>query len=103
MLLDRRHLGRADVQRQRHQQWLTDDAPAGVGGAQALVGDALVRGVHVDQHQAARALGQDVDAHQLRQRSAERLLGGLVAVGRQPLPGQDRAARKLRVSLELFG
>jgi hypothetical protein len=41
--------------------------------------------------------------HQLRQRAAERLIGGLVAVDRQPLAGQARAARKLDVSLELFG
>lgn len=46
--------------------------PAVLGPLQALVGDALVGGVHVDQHQAAGVLRQHVDPVQLGQREAQR-------------------------------
>ncbi len=40
---------------------------------QPLVDDALVRRVHVDQHQPGAVLREDVDAVQLREREAERM------------------------------
>ena len=49
------------------------------GGAllslELLVQDALVGGVHVDEHQAFAILRKNVDAVQLRQCGAERKLG----------------------------
>ena len=57
----------------RDQQRLRCDARLRAeAGLQPLVDDALVRGVHVDDHQALRVLGQDVDAAELRERAAER-------------------------------
>ena len=42
-------------------------------GLEPLVDDALVRGMHVDEHEAVAVLRQDVDAVQLREREAERM------------------------------
>ena len=39
-------------------------------GLQALVDDALVRRVHVDEHEPVAVLREDVDAVQLREREA---------------------------------
>src|SRR5262249_9180533 len=41
---------------------------------EALVEDALVRRVHVDEHQTVPILREDVDAMQLRERETERVL-----------------------------
>ena len=40
-----------------------------------------MRGVHVDQHQAVAVLREHVDAMQLRQREAERMLIGIGQFG----------------------
>jgi hypothetical protein len=47
------------------QQRLRGDLAAVEGGFQLFVEDAFVRGVHVDEDQAAGVLGEDVDAVQL--------------------------------------
>ena len=72
MLLGAIRLALADRQAFRHQQWLAAQPLAGHGGLQALVGDALMGSVHVDQHQAGGVLGQDVDALELGQGIAQR-------------------------------
>ena len=41
-------------------------------GFEFFVDDALVRGVHIDDHQPMLVLRQDVDAVELRQREAKR-------------------------------
>ena len=63
---------------------------------QALVHDALVRGMHVDNDQAVGVLGQDVGATELGERAAERpvdrLVGGVVGrSGRDGSGGSDRS------------
>ena len=72
-------LGGGDVQRlgaqhRRHQQALALHRAGVEVRLQLLHHDALVRGVHVDQHQAGLVLRQDVDAVQLRERVAQRML-----------------------------
>ena len=47
---------------QRHQQGLAAHAGAVERLFQALVGDSLMRRMHVDQHQPGLVLRQDVDA-----------------------------------------
>ena len=54
------------------QQRLGGDLAVVERGLQLFVEDAFVRRVHVDDDQAVRVLGQDVDAVQLGQRVAER-------------------------------
>ena len=60
----------------RNQQWLAGDGGVDELGFQALVNNALVRRMHVDDHQAGVVLSQDVDALQLRQRPAQGPLAG---------------------------
>ena len=59
-------------QHRRHQQALARDGARIQAELQLLHDDALVRGVHVDQHQAGLVLREDVDAVQLREGIAER-------------------------------
>jgi hypothetical protein len=68
----RRHLERRCSERRWHQQRLHRHARI-QGALQALVDDALVRRVHVDQHESGAILRQDVHAMQLRQREAQRM------------------------------
>ena len=84
MLFHQRHLAGADRQRLRHQQRLAAYPGLSAGLLQPFVGDALVSGVHIHQHQPVAILGQDIHAVKLGQRIAQRwhgvLVGGLVAV-----------------------
>jgi hypothetical protein len=64
-------LGRAGGKHQRHQQGLRRRRTGVEGGLELFVEDALMRGVHVDQHQPGGVLRQDVDAMQLRDGVAE--------------------------------
>ena len=65
-------LALADRDRLRHQQRLRAQAGAVMRGLELFVADALVRGVHVDDDQAVRGFGEDVDAVQLRDRVTQR-------------------------------
>ena len=70
-------LGGGDVERlglehRRHQQALALHRAGVEVGLQLLHHDALVRGVHVDQHQPGLVLRQDVDAVELGEGVAER-------------------------------
>ena len=58
--------------RDRHQQRLRRQRRRVERVLQPLVDDALVRRVHVDDHEARRVLREDVDAVQLREREPER-------------------------------
>ena len=73
MLGDRRDFERLGGERRRHEQRLHRHA-AVERALQLLVHDALVRGVHVDEDQAGAVLREDVDAVQLREREAERIV-----------------------------
>ena len=64
------------------QQRLAGDAGAVELVFQSLVDDALMRRVHIDQHQAGVVFGQDVDAVQLRDRAAERPVVRRLGFGR---------------------
>ena len=83
-------LGRRHVHRDRHQQRLRGDAPRLERGLEPLVGRALVRGVHVHEHQPALRLGQDVDAVQLRDRVAERVASAGSAPAADPCAVRPR-------------
>ena len=72
MLFGKIRFPRTDCHAVRHQQRLRADFGFVPAGFQALVGDALVGGVHVHQHQTVAILRQDVDAVQLRQRETQR-------------------------------
>ena len=61
-------------ERHRHQQRLHRDLAPVERVLQLLVHDALVRGVHVHDHQSVPVLGEHVDAGELRQRESERRL-----------------------------
>ena len=84
MLFHQRHLAGADRQRLRHQQRLAAYPGLSASLLQPFVGDALVSGVHIHQHQPIAILGQDIHAMKLGQRIAQRwhglLVRGLVAV-----------------------
>ena len=58
----------------RNQQRLAGDGGVDELGFQTLINNALVRRMHVDDHQTGGVLGEDVDALQLRQRPAQRPL-----------------------------
>ena len=78
VLLGGRDFERLGRERRRHQQRLHRHARV-ERRLQPLVHDALVRRVHVDDHQAVAVLREDVDAVQLREREAERMR---IVVGR---------------------
>ena len=65
-------LALAERQRLGYQQRLALEPLARHGGFQALVGDALMGGMHVHQHQADGILGEDIHPLELRQSIAER-------------------------------
>ncbi len=67
----------------RNQQRLHGDRAVGERVLELLVQNALVRGVHVDDHEAVRVLRQHIDAVDLAEREAERLLVGGVERGRR--------------------
>ena len=63
-------------------------------GLQALVDDPLVRRVHVDEHEAVAILREHVDAVELREREAERMLvAGVRKIGRAIAAGRGRAPK----------
>ena len=72
MFLGDRRFMFADRERQRHEQQLRADAVVRLRGLQFFVGDAFVRGVHVDQHETVRVFREHVHARELRERVAER-------------------------------
>lgn len=71
------HVLRADREHRRDQQSLNRGATV-EHGLELLVQDALVRRVHVDEHEPLGVLREDVDAVELAERVAER--GGIVGV-----------------------
>jgi len=61
-----------DVERHRHEEPLAvNDGFLAARGFESFVGDAFVRGVHVDDHEPVRILCQDVDTVQLPNGKAE--------------------------------
>ena len=72
VLVGRGHFERRRRERRRHQQRLHRHALV-QRRLQPLVDDALVRRVHVDEHEARAVLREHVDAVQLREREAERM------------------------------
>ena len=66
--------GDRDVDGDRNQQRLRGHRRACARALQPLVDRALVRGVHVDEHETVRRLREDVDAVQLRDRVPERIV-----------------------------
>jgi hypothetical protein len=71
LIFGRCHLGVAGGQYQRHQQGLRRRRAGIEAALQFFVEDALVRGVHVHQHQAGRVLRQDINAVDLGHGVAE--------------------------------
>ena len=76
-------LNGGDIQRircehRRNKQGLRTDLPLVECILEFFVQDTLVRRVHIDEHQALGALGQNIDTVQLRQGVAER--GGDIRV-----------------------
>ncbi len=74
--------GGVEVDDQRREQDLPDDARLGALAFQLLVDDPLMRGVLIDDDNAIAGLGDDVIHVQLRARGAERR--GDVAARRSP-------------------
>ncbi|MNI67801.1 hypothetical protein D3C73_1234540 [compost metagenome] len=72
--LDQGHVFFLGVEHHGHQQVLAGQAAGVQRLLQLFVDDALVGGVHVHQHHATAVLRQDVDAVQLRQGHAQRML-----------------------------
>ena len=69
----RRHLHLALAHRYSagHQQRLAANALTGTGGLEALIGDALVGGMHVHQHKTRGILREDINTLELGQRVAQ--------------------------------
>ena len=85
---------RTDLQRGGNQQLLSGHAAALQRGLELLVHDALVRGVHVHDHQAGGVLREHIDPSQLREGEAERR--GLFAARRERF-GSARTRPEQRV------
>ena len=74
-------LARIGAKRDRYQQRLYQDRTGVEAVLDLLVQDALVRRMHVDEHQPALVLREDVDAVELGERKAERVLAGALGRG----------------------
>jgi len=71
------------LHRLRNQQRLHGDRTVGERVLELLVKNALVRGVHIDDHEPVRVLRKHVDAVNLAEREAERLVVGGIERGRR--------------------
>src|SRR3954469_15783665 len=72
VFLGGRDIERIDLEQGRYEERLPLDLPGVETLLQLLHDDALMGGVHVDQHEARLVLREDVDAVQLRNGIAER-------------------------------
>ena len=96
-------LGRGDIERvrrqhRRHEKALARDVARVERALQPLHQDALVRRVHVDEHEPRLVLRQDVNAVQLPERKAERRrLLALARGQRRRGRGHERVVRRRRL------
>jgi hypothetical protein len=100
LIFDRCHLGFAGGEHQRYQQRLRRGRTGIEAVLQAFVEDALVRGVHVHQHQAGGILRQDINAVDLGHGVAEQ--GGCAVVRRRSRRWRDGDFRRIEGSAGEF-